>query len=86
MPQHDNTVLESGSRPSAGPVQALLCGSGTCTLQQSRGGYPRERRPAALSKVENAGGLEGSAMDKRDIGRQLQLTYTSMSVEEMKRR
>jgi hypothetical protein len=57
MPQHDNTVLRSGSRPSARPVQALLSGSGTCTLQQSRGGYSHERSPAALSKVENAGGL-----------------------------
>jgi hypothetical protein len=57
MPQHDNTVLRSGSRPSARPVQALLSGSGTCTLQQSRGGYSHERSPAALSKVENARGL-----------------------------
>lgn len=67
MPQHDNTVLESDSRLSARPVQALLSGSSTCTLQQSGGGYPRERIPAALSKVENAGGSGGSAMRKRDI-------------------
>ena len=33
-------------------LQALLCGSSTCTLQRSRGGYPREMSLAALSKVE----------------------------------
>jgi hypothetical protein len=47
MPQHDNTVLESDSRPSVRPVQALLYGSSTCILQQSRDDYPRERSPAA---------------------------------------
>jgi hypothetical protein len=49
------------------PCRPLLCGSSTCTLQQSRGGYPRERSPAALSKVENSRGINESAMDKRDI-------------------
>jgi hypothetical protein len=67
MPQNDNTVLESDRRSSARPVQALLSGSSMCILQQSGGGYPRERSPAALSKVENTGGLGGSAIGKRDI-------------------
>jgi hypothetical protein len=78
--QHDNTVLESDGRPSTRPVQALPCGSSTCTLQQSCGGYPRERSPAALSKVENTGGINGSAMDKRDI--ELLLPTTVQSLED----
>jgi hypothetical protein len=78
MSQYDNTVLESDRRPSARPVQALLSSSSTCTLQQSGGGYPRERSPAALLKVENAGGLDGSAMGKRDIDLLLPTTVQNL--------
>jgi hypothetical protein len=77
MSQHDNAVLESDSRPCARPVQGLLSGSSPCTLQQSGGVYSHERSPAAL-KGENAGGLDGSAMGKRDIDLLLPTTVQTL--------
>jgi hypothetical protein len=66
-PQHDDTALESDSKPGAGARPALLRDSTPPTRQQnddySRGGS----RAALSSRMEDAVSLDKSAMDERDV-------------------
>lgn len=69
-------MLESDSRPSAGAVPALLRGSNTQKGQQNEG-HSREGSPAALSRMQDAGGQDESVMDERDVDLILPTTVQS---------
>jgi hypothetical protein len=62
----DDTELGSDGRPSAGGGPALLRSSNT-RMRQQNGSHSREESPAAVSRMQDAGGQDDSVLDERDV-------------------